>query len=167
MTLQRTVLSIVATVASLSLTPTLKAGTHVSLSGFGASIVTPDAGIGFWIGGGAPQRHVYHRPIYRDHYYYGRPWRHDYLRVGPPVVVVRPPIVVERPPVVVEQAPPVVIEQTPPVIQNSTVTVWITNSNGSRTSVQLTRQGRGYLGPRGEYYDQMPTNEQLRVVYGL
>jgi hypothetical protein len=61
----------------------------------------------------------------------------------------------------------VVIEQTPPVIQNNTVTVWITNSNGSRTSVPLTRQGRGYLGPRGEYYDQMPTNEQLRVVYGF
>jgi multidrug transporter EmrE-like cation transporter len=27
--------------------------------------------------------------------------------------------------------------------------------------------GGGYLGPRGEYYDQMPTNEQLRVVYGF
>jgi hypothetical protein len=160
MTLQRIALSIVVTVASLSLTPALKAGTHVSLSGFGASIVTPDAGLGFWIGGGAPQRHVYRRPIYRDHYYYGRPWRHGYLRVGPPAVVVRPPIVVE-------QAPPVVIERAPPVIQNSAVTVWITNSNGSRTAVQLTRQGRGYLGPRGEYYDHMPTNEQLRVVYGF
>ncbi len=160
MALQRIALGIVATVASLSLTPALRADPHVTISGFGASIATPDAGIGFWIGGGAPERHVYHRPIYRDHYYYGHPWRHGYVRVGPPVVVVRPPVVV--PP-----APPVVIEQAPPVIQNSTVTVWILNSNGSRTSVQLTRQGRGYLGPRGEYYDQMPTNEQLRVVYGF
>jgi hypothetical protein len=152
MTLQRIALSIVATVASLSFTPALKAGTHIALSGFGATINTPDAGIGFWIGGGAPERHVYRRPVYRDHYYYGRPWRHDYIRVGPPVVVVRPPVVVEP---------------APPIIQNSTVTVWITNSNGSQTSVPLTRQGRGYLGPRGEYYDQMPTNEQLLVVYGF
>ncbi len=160
MTLQRIALSIVATVASLSFTPALKAGPHVALSGFGATINTPDAGIGFWIGGGAPHRHVYYPPVYRDHYYYGRPWRHDYVRVGPPVVVVRPPVVV--PP-----TPPVVVEPGPPIIQNSTVMVWITNSNGSRTSVQLTRQGRGYVGPRGEYYDQMPTNEQLRVVYGF
>jgi hypothetical protein len=164
MTLQRIALSIVATVASLSLTPTLQAGTHISVSGFGGSIVTPDAGIGFWIGGGAPERHVYRRPVYQDHYYgnhyyYGRPYRPDYIRVGPPVVV--------RPPVVVQPTPPVVIEQAPPVIQDSTVTVWITNSNGSHTSVQLTRQGYGYIGPRGEYYDQMPTNEQLRVVYGF
>jgi len=161
MTLQRIALSIVATVASLSFTPALKAGTHVSAGfGFGGTINTPDAGIGFWIGGGGPERHVYRRPVYRDHYYYGRPWRHDYIRVGPPVVVVRPPVVVPL-------TPPVVVEPAPPIIQNSTIMVWITNSNGSQTSVQLTRQGRGYIGPRGEYYDQMPTNEQLRVVYGF
>jgi hypothetical protein len=158
MTPRKIALGIVATVAALALTPALRADTHVTVSGFGASIVTPDAGIGFWIAGAAPDRHVYHRPVYRDHY--GHLWRHDYVRIGPPAVVVRPPVVV--PP-----APPVVIEPAPPVIQNSTVTVWILNSNGSRTSVQLTRQGRGYLGPRGEYYDQMPTNEQLRVVYGF
>jgi hypothetical protein len=160
MTLQRIALSIVATMASLSLTPALKADTHVALSGFGATINTPDAGIGFWIGHGAPNRHVYRRPVYPNHYYYGRPWRHDYVRVRPPVVVVRPPVVVQP-------MPPGVMEQAPPLVQNSTVTVWITNSNCSRTSVQLTRQGYGYLGPRGEYYDQMPTNEQLRVVYGF
>jgi hypothetical protein len=160
MTLQRIALSIVATVASLSLTPTLQAGTHVAVSGFGGSIVTPDAGIGFWIGQGAPERHVYRRPAYRDHYYYGRPWQHNYVRVGPPVVVVRPPVVVQP-------APPVVIEQAPPAIQDSRVTVWITNSNGSQTSVQLTRYGRWYIGPRGEYYAQMPSNEQLRAAYGF
>ena len=161
MTLQRIALSVVATVASLSFTPALQADPHIAVSGFGASITTRDAGIGFWIGGGAPERHVYHRPAYRDHhYYYGRPWRHDYVRVGPPVVVVRPPVVVQ-------QAPPVVIESAPPVIPSNTVTVWITNSNGSQTSVQLTRHDRRYIGPRGEYYAHLPTNEQLRVVYGF
>jgi hypothetical protein len=120
MTLQRIALGIVAAVASLWLTPALQAGTRVTVSGFGASIVTPDAGIGFWIGGGVPERHVYDRPVpvYRDHHYYGHPYRHGYVRIGPPPVVVQP-------------APPVVIESAPPVIQNSMVTVWITNSNGS------------------------------------
>ncbi len=171
MILDKMALSIVATVASLSFTPALRADTHVTLagfSGFGATLNTRDAGIGFWIGGGAPHRHVYPGPVCRDHYYYGHPWRHDYIRVGPPVVVGRPPVVVEpAPPVVVAPAPPVVIEQAPPVIADSTVTVWITNSNGSRTSVQLTRRGGWYIGPRGEYYDQIPTNEQLRAAYGF
>jgi len=159
MTLHKIALSIVATVASLSFTPALRADTHVALAGFGGSITTHDGGFGFWIGGGHPNRHVYRVPPYR--YYHGRPWHRDYVRVGPP------PVVVVRPPVVVEPAPPVVVESAPPVVQNSTVTVWITNSNGSQTSVRLTRYGRWYIGPRGEYYAQMPTNEQLRQAYGF
>ena len=39
MTLQRIALSIVATVASLALTPALRADTHVTVSGFGASLL--------------------------------------------------------------------------------------------------------------------------------
>ena len=48
-----------------------------------------------------------------------------------------------------------------------TVTVWITNSNGSKVPVKLARQGAGYVGPRGEYYENMPTEDQLRPVYGF
>jgi len=61
--------------------------------------------------------------------------------------------------------------QTPSqTVQNdaNTVTVWITNSNGSKTPVKLTRSSSGgYVGPRGEIYDTMPTEEQLRSVYGF
>jgi uncharacterized protein YcfJ len=50
----------------------------------------------------------------------------------------------------------------------STVTVNITNANGSITPVTLRKQGVGYLGPRGEYYNSLPTEEQLRQAgYGL
>lgn len=47
-------------------------------------------------------------------------------------------------------------------------TVWITNSNGSRTPVTL-RMGSGgtWTGPRGEVYTSMPTEAQLRPLYGL
>jgi hypothetical protein len=157
MTLQKIALSVVATVAALALTPALRADTHIAVSGFGGTIVTPNAGIGVWIGQSAPERHYYPGPVYRG---YGPPWRHRVVRMGPPVVVVRPPVVVQP-------APPVVMEPAPPVIQDSTVTVWITNSNGSQTTVQLTRRNGWYVGPRGEYYDQMPTNEQLRLAYGF
>jgi hypothetical protein len=156
MTLQKMVLSVVATVASFAFTPALRADTHVALADFGVSVGTP--GSGFWIGQAAPERHHYYGPVYRDH---GPPWRHRYVRVLPP------PAVVVRPPVMVEPAPPVVVTPAPPVVQDSALTVWITNSNGSQTSVQLTRHGRWYIGPRGEYYNQMPTNEQLRLAYGL
>lgn len=47
-------------------------------------------------------------------------------------------------------------------------TVWITNSNGSRTPVTL-RAGTGgtWIGPKGETYTTMPTEAQLRSLYGL
>jgi len=47
------------------------------------------------------------------------------------------------------------------------VTVNITNSNGSITPVRLRKQGVGYVGPRGEYYDKLPTEDQLRPIYGF
>ena len=47
------------------------------------------------------------------------------------------------------------------------VTVNITNSNGSITPVRLRKQGVGYVGPRGEYYGKLPTEEQLKPIYGF
>ncbi len=50
--------------------------------------------------------------------------------------------------------------------QNSTI-VWITNSNGSQVPVRLAKSGPAYIGPRGEIYNQLPTQDQLRPVYGF
>jgi len=49
----------------------------------------------------------------------------------------------------------------------NTVTVNITNSNGSISPVRLTKQGVGYVGPRGEYYDHLPTESELKPIYGF
>jgi hypothetical protein len=111
------------------------------------------AGFGFWIGSGP----VYHPPMYRGS------WHHRYVRIMPP----HPGVVIVPPPVVIDPRPPVIVQSPAPVIQPSTVEVWITNSNGSKNSVRLTREGPWYVGPRGEYYADMPTNEQLRIVYGF
>jgi hypothetical protein len=46
-------------------------------------------------------------------------------------------------------------------------TVTVTNSNGSKISVRLQKQGVGYVGPRGEYYDHLPTDAELKPVYGF
>ena len=51
--------------------------------------------------------------------------------------------------------------------EQDTVTVWITNSNGSTIPVKLRKSGPGYIGPRGEHYAQMPTSEDLAKVYGF
>jgi hypothetical protein len=45
-------------------------------------------------------------------------------------------------------------------------TVWVTNSNGSKIPVRLRKQGPNYIGPNGEYYEKLPTEEQLRKLYG-
>jgi outer membrane lipoprotein SlyB len=49
----------------------------------------------------------------------------------------------------------------------NTVTVFITNSNGSIVPVKLRKYGPGYLGTRGEYYSKLPSEDQLRPVYGF
>jgi uncharacterized protein YcfJ len=49
----------------------------------------------------------------------------------------------------------------------NTVLVKVTNSNGSIIQVPLRKQGVGYVGTRGEYYPTLPTEDQLRPVYGF
>ena len=49
----------------------------------------------------------------------------------------------------------------------NTVVINVKNSNGSVTPVALSRQGNVYVGPKGEYYTHLPTEEQLRPVYGF
>jgi outer membrane lipoprotein SlyB len=49
----------------------------------------------------------------------------------------------------------------------NTVTVNMTNSNGSVSQVRLRKQGIGYVGTRGEYYPTLPTEDQLRPIYGF
>jgi hypothetical protein len=51
--------------------------------------------------------------------------------------------------------------------ESGTKTVWINNSNGSRTRVELTKSADGYTGPRNEHYDSLPSRQQLRLVYGF
>jgi uncharacterized protein YcfJ len=50
--------------------------------------------------------------------------------------------------------------------QNSEL-INIRNSNGSTSTVRVTRSGVGYIGPRGEYYDHLPTEAELKPVYGF
>jgi len=50
--------------------------------------------------------------------------------------------------------------------QNSEL-INIRNSNGSISTVRVTRSGVGYIGPRGEYYDHLPTEAELKPVYGF
>lgn len=47
------------------------------------------------------------------------------------------------------------------------VAVNITNSNGSVSQVRLRRHGVGYVGTRGEYYNRLPTEDELRPIYGF
>jgi hypothetical protein len=52
------------------------------------------------------------------------------------------------------------------VYSGDTVTVNVPNNSGGYTSVLLKRSGNGYVGPQGEYYDQIPSTEQLQAMYG-
>jgi len=49
----------------------------------------------------------------------------------------------------------------------NTVLVKVTNSNGSIIQVPLRKQGAGFVGTAGEYYSILPTEDQLRPVYGF
>jgi phospholipase/lecithinase/hemolysin len=51
--------------------------------------------------------------------------------------------------------------------QQNSALINIRNSNGSISTVRVRRSGVGYIGPRGEYYDHLPTEAELRPVYGF
>jgi hypothetical protein len=80
------------------------------------------------------------------------------------VVVVRRP---RRRQIAVNLVPTVTVRTREIAVEQTKVRVWITNSNGSQTSVSLQKSGPGFVGPRGEYYTNMPTEKQLRIVYGF
>lgn len=99
---------------------------------------------------------VYHYPYRSTSIVYHSPHYSRFSSICAP----RHNIVVTVPPVVHRPAPVQVVE-------SSTITVWFTNTNGSKSSVTLTKSGPGFIGPRSEYYKSMPTDEQLRMVYGF
>ncbi len=44
--------------------------------------------------------------------------------------------------------------------------IQVHNSNGSITPVELTKEGNIYIGPKGEQYEKLPTEEDLKA-YGF
>ena len=48
----------------------------------------------------------------------------------------------------------------------NTFVINVRNSNGSITAVPLRRQGNMWVGPQGEMYTSLPTEAQLRPLYG-
>ena len=51
-------------------------------------------------------------------------------------------------------------------VTGETVEINVPNSNGSYTTVKLTKSNNGYMGPQGEFYAGHPTVEQLKALYG-
>lgn len=49
----------------------------------------------------------------------------------------------------------------------NTIVMNVHNSNGSYTPVRLRVQDGHYIGPRGEVYTTMPTEDQLKQAYGF
>lgn len=100
-----------------------------------------------------------HRSHWRGSHWHGNGWRdHDgWYSLHRPVV--------RR---YVKVAAPVCEPQvhTLPAYEQ-TLVVNIRNANGSYTPVTLRREGNVYVGPRGERYLSVPTEDQLKDVYGL
>src|ERR1700679_2483590 len=59
-----------------------------------------------------------------------------------------------------------VVDAPSATYSGDSVTVNVPNNNGGYTAVVLKRSGNGYVGPQGEYYDQVPTTAQLQAMYG-
>ena len=114
------------------------------------------------LGGRGIQVSASNRPLL----YHCRP----HVRPYPRIVVPQPRIVVPRRPVQVYRPayrPPVYHPTPTPCAQPGIVTIWITNSNGSKQPVVLMKTPHGYQGPRGEYYTTFPSNRQLQCAYGF
>jgi hypothetical protein len=105
------------------------------------------------------------------HRWGGGGWHH-----GPAVVIIPPLIrpvfcfpprrIILSPTIVIGSPPTTVVRET--VIHDETVIAWVENDNGSKTEVRLTRTNDGgYIGPKGEYYSSMPTEDQLETLYAV
>ncbi|MHC4655331.1 MAG: hypothetical protein ACYS91_09980 [Planctomycetota bacterium] len=108
----------------------------------------------------------HHHSIHKKHAFIHSHHR-TFVKIRPHphnVVVVRRPW---RRRIAVNLVPTITVRTREMAVENTKVTVWITNSNGSQTSVSLQKSGPGFVGPRGEYYTNMPTQQQLRIVYGF
>ena len=108
----------------------------------------------------------HHHPFHKKHVFIHSHHRTFLKRRPHPhkVVFVRRPW---RRQIAVNLVPTVTVRTPEIIVEHTTVKVWITNSNGSQTSVSLRRSGPGFIGPRGEYYPDMPTEKQLRIIYGF
>jgi hypothetical protein len=45
--------------------------------------------------------------------------------------------------------------------------IQVHNSNGSITPIEIEKRGNTFIGPKGEHYESLPTEEQLKPVYGF
>jgi hypothetical protein len=50
---------------------------------------------------------------------------------------------------------------------NGMVVLTLNHDNGPSYEVALIKQGQTYTGPQGEHYPSIPSDEQLRLRYGL
>jgi hypothetical protein len=128
-------------------------------------VVSRHVGLGAWIGAPAGAR-IHHPPMHRRGMVTG-PWRHRFVRLGPSrhrTIVVQGPTIRHM---AVRREPVVTVRSSSVHVDAGTITVWVRNSNGSKTSVRLSKHGSSYVGPRGEWYTSLPSNERLRVIYGF
>lgn len=70
-------------------------------------------------------------------------------------------------PTIIRETPQVVVVQQPAVVQPVTMIINVQNSNGSMIPVAMKQVGNQWVGPRGEYYDNLPTVGDLRGAYGF
>ncbi len=91
--------------------------------------------------------------------------RHRHVRTYPTIIAPQPRIVIPRRPVYIRR--PVHRPALRHCVKPVSVTIWITNSNGSQQPVVLRKTRHGYQGPRGECYTIFPSNRQLRRAYGF
>lgn len=109
----------------------------------------------------------WHRGGWHDEHH-GRGGFHFGIDLG---VLIVPPVerqVIVCPPRQVIVSQPVIVAPPPVVVEQKTVVAWVANDNGSRTEVSLVQTADGgYIGPRGEYYSSMPSQEQLETMYAV
>lgn len=94
---------------------------------------------------------------------------HGYQVVPPPVAYQPPPVSApaqDQPAAPIQAAPAIPAVSEEATGTSDAYTINIPNGKGGFTPVQIKRSGSGYTGPQGEYYDEFPKIEQLKVMYG-
>ncbi len=58
-----------------------------------------------------------------------------------------------------------IYSEKPAKVETNNTVIWISSGDGSKMPITLQKEGASYIGPAGEKYNSLPTEQDLKLLY--